>query len=309
MYYFRTLSLSIATTLLITPQLFASAHSNFSSDIFAFEDITYAKGCQAYLSGEGKTGIKWEAHPVALADIPYHVKAFGDATIMAGFATGQTRSAQSVADRITNWIFRFLNGHPHGGMTILNQETQELIGHIVAGGGDGPGVSEMAYTLMEESWDGKGKPGIWGKGIMSDVVGAIVNKWAPEVRRLSSGKDIPEAVRNAFTCFGGERLKRFDATASPSNPGSWYILKKHGFTAAKTNVKGDEAVADFDNKDLDPRAFENALMVLYTAETSLEAPLIKGIRYQVVGTDGSLVTVSHHTGYDCMKLHVELPLE
>tara|TARA_R110002111_G_scaffold77330_1_gene122751 strand:- start:526 stop:1452 length:927 start_codon:yes stop_codon:yes gene_type:complete len=307
----RTLSksfLTVTTTMLLTSQVFASINHEVKSDIFSFDVPEYAKGCHTTLTGTSKTSFKWTAHDIQLADISYHAKAFSNPTIMAGFATGQTRSATSTADRIAdNWMPRFLKGSPHGGMTILNTDTGESIGHVVAGGGDGPGVSEIAYTLMEASWDGSGTPTIWGQGVMSSVIGSIVNEWAPEVRRLS-GDNMPEAVRKAFTCFGGQPLSRFDATASPSNPGSWYILKKHGFVAAKTNVRGTEAVADFDGRELTPKAFEGELMKLYSVETPLDEALAKGVRHQVIGTDGSLFTVSHHNTYDCMKLHVELNL-
>ncbi|NRA89626.1 MAG: GNAT family N-acetyltransferase [Simkaniaceae bacterium] len=308
----RTLSkdfLTFTTTILFASQVCASVSSEMKSDIFSFDVPEYAKGCHTTLSGTSKTGLYWTAHDIQLADIPYHASAFANPTIMAGFATGQTRPADSTANRIAdNWMPRFLKGSPHGGMTIFNTETSERIGHVVAGGGDGPGVSEIAYTLMEASWDGEGNPTIWGQGVMSSVIGSIVTEWAPEVRRLS-GDDMPEAVRKAFTCFGGQRLNRFDATASPSNPGSWYILKKHGFVAAKTNVRGTEIIADFDGHDLTPIAFEEELMKLYSIETPLDEVLAKGVRYQVLGTDGSLFTVSHHSTYDCMKLHVEFNLQ
>lgn len=299
---------AFTATMFFTSHLFASAGGEINSDIFSFDLPEYAKGCHTKLSGTSKTELKWTAHDVALADIPYHASAFANPKIMAGFATGQTRSATSTAGRIAdNWMPRSLKGSPHGGMTIFNTGTGERIGHVVAGGGDGPGVSEVAYTLMEASWDGEGTPTIWGKGVMSSVIGSIVNEWAPEVQRLS-GDDMPEAVRKAFTCFGGERLSRLDATASPSNPGSWYILKKHGFVAAETNVRDTETVADFDGQDLDPTAFEGELMKLYSVDTPEDAVLEKGVRYKVVGTDGSLFTVSHHSTYDRMKLHVELKL-
>ncbi|NCP61750.1 MAG: GNAT family N-acetyltransferase [Alphaproteobacteria bacterium] len=276
------------------------------SDIFSFDHPIYAKGCHTRLTGESKTGYKWELSDVQLVDIDYHVKAFRNETLMFQYGTGLPREPQATADRIVGtWMNRFLNGNPHGGMTIFNAETRERIGHIVAGGGDRPGISEIAYTLMEDSWDGRDVPKIWGKGVMSGVVGSIVNDWAPEVIRLSES-NMPVCIQKAFTCFGGKPLEGFDATASPSNPGSWCVLKKHGFKAAITNVDCGETVADFDGKELEPSEFENELMKLYTVDTILETPLERGIRYHVIGTDGTLHTVSHHKNFNRMKLHLEL---
>jgi len=60
------------------------------------------------------------------------------------------------------------------------------------------------------------------------VLGAIVKEWGPEVRRVGLGHGLDgmqhAAIIKAFKCFGGKELCRFDATASPSNRGSWRIL-------------------------------------------------------------------------------------
>ena len=305
------LRISLFSSFLIGGSFFEKGYASdntFISDIFSFDNVQFAKGCHTTLKGTSKTGYPWEVHDIQLGDIPYHAKAFSNKTLMSQFGTGQPRDPQNTANRIAGtWVPRFVNGHPHAGMTIFNAETHERIGHVVAGNGDEAGVSEIAYTLMEDSWDGNNFPTIWGKGIMSDVIGSVVHEWAPEVRRLSR-LGIPDPIRKSFTCFGGRPLERFDATASPSNPGSWRVLKKHGFRAAITNVKSRETVADFDGKEFTPVDFEGELKKLYTADTPSESPLKKGWRYQVIHMDGSLLTISHHTKFDRMKLHLELKL-
>lgn len=290
---------------LLTTQHAVSSAPQFSSDIFHFENPEEATGCHVTLHGTTTKGLSWTAWDVVEKDISYHQKAFSNSTVMAGFSTGQTRSPESVALRIKNqWIPRFAAGHPHGGLTIIENVMESPIGHVVAGGGDGPGVSEMAYTLMEESWDGRDTPQLWGQGIMSSVVKTVVTKWAPEVKRLGTHETVPEKIRKAFCCFEGESLKRLDATASPKNPGSWSILLNNGFKAAQNNLSHHETVADFDGKELDAEALESALLKLYDLSSS-DTPLAKGRRYQIVGMDGKIFTTSHHTSYDCMKFHFE----
>lgn len=218
---------------------------------------------------------------------------------MGQFGTGLPREDHATVSRLGGWMKRFADGNPHGGMTLFDVDGNQ-IGHVVAGGGEGAGVSETAYTLTPENW---------GRGIMSSVVGIIVNEWAPEVRRiglsgqLTQNSTVNKAIQTAFSCFDDEALKQIDATASPANAGSWKVLEKHGFGAAITNVQTTENAftIDLDGKELDARGVEDHLLTLYTNDEPLEA----GQRYHMVGTDGVKRTFSKNVRFDRMKYHYE----
>jgi len=175
---------------------------------------------------EGKVNqVKWKATNICEKDIPYFQKHFNNTEIMKGFASGQSRSPESIKERILNsWISRFENLQPHGGLTIWNitESKKPLrIGHFVAGGGEEKGVSEIAYSLEKE---------YWGKGICTCIVAKILELWVPEVQRIAHIPD--NELNNTFRCFDGQALRRLDATASPINISSWKILEKNNFHSA-----------------------------------------------------------------------------
>ncbi len=276
-----------------------------SSDVFSFDSDEQRVKCAVTLSGTSKKGIKWIAKSIQVDDIPYHQKAFNNPIIMSGFASGMTRDFQSTHDRITQqWIPRFDSGHPHGGLTIFNSDTGEIIGHFVAGGGEGTVVSEIAYTLMEDSWNGQGVPSIWGQGVMSSVLENVVTRWAPEVMRIGTSSDVPEDIRNRFCCFADSSLQRFDATASPNNKASWYLLRKHGFVAARSKVLGS-VVAEIDMEETEN--LEDSILKLFDASDQ-EHKLQDDTRYQFSSVDGELWTFSYSSRFERVKLHFELLL-
>lgn len=273
-----------------------NAYADFASEIFTYEDVESAKNLHVSLKGSG-----WYVQDVKKEDIPFHQKLFGDSVVMAGFADGQVRDPKATKARLEDlWIPRFEQGHPHGGLTIFDPETAEPMGHVVAGGGDGLGVSEIAYSFLKQHW---------GKGIGKGVVGAIVQEWAPEVRRIGLGTDLDvkeeKPVIDAFRCFGGEVLKRLDATASPSNPGSWKILDKYDFKPAKFNLSEKETVLDLDGGGIEKlEEVEEEVLKLFDISSS-EKPLKVGLRYRMVDSEGTLRTFSKHTQYDRIKYHFE----
>ena len=288
------LAITVATTAAIT------SHADVN---FTYDNAENATGLHVKMTGTTKNGIEWTASDVTANDVPFLAEHFADKTVMSQFGTGLPREDHATVTRLGGWMKRFTDGNPHGGMTLFDVNENQ-IGHVVAGGGEGAGVSETAYTLTPENWC---------KGIMSSVVGTIVNEWAPEVRRiglsgqLTQESTVNKAIQKAFCCFDGEALKQIDATASPANAGSWKVLEKQGFGAAITNVQtieGDFTI-DLDGKELDARGVENHLLRLYTNGGPLEA----GKRYHMVGTDGSERTFSKNTHFDRMKYHYERAIE
>ena len=217
----------------------------FSSEVFQYDDTTHAKGLHYTLKGQNKFGEPWEAHEVKELDIPFHQALFSDPEVMKLFANGQLRSPSSTEDRLRNqWMYRSQVGQPHSGMTVFIKGTAK--GHVVPGGGDDPGASEMAYSFLPETW---------GKGLATSVVNGIVTQWAPAVRRLGLGTDLDEseaAIKKAFTCFGDQVLSRLDATASPENIGSLQVLLKNNFEAANSKLLSEVPIMDLRDLGVKP---------------------------------------------------------
>lgn len=276
----------------------SAAFSGFQSSVFSFDNEAEAAGLHSRLNGSG-----WHAQDVRREDVSFHEDLFHDSTVMAGFASGKSRPKEQTSWRLEHqWIPRFQQGHPHGGMTVFFNNDglyTKRMGHVVAGGGEGEGVSEIAYSFL---------PDYWGKGFGSSIVGEIVHTWAPEVRRIGLGEGLDLQtdghIISKFRCFGGQVLTRLDATASPTNPASWKILTKHGFKAAAFKVGKFEAVMDLDGQDVDLSSVETRLLSLHDA-SQVPLPLERGTRYQMIDTDGTVRTFSAHAKWDRIKFHFE----
>ena len=273
--------------------------STFSSKIFTYEDPVNAQKLHVTLKGDN-----WSAEDVKPEHIKFHIDLFGNATVMAGFADGQTRPADAVEKRINDSITnRFGSGSPHG-LLVVQDDNKRAFMHIVAGGGDRAGTSEIAYAMMDT---------YWGKNYGKKVVASIVQEWAPEVYEIGHGiglNPIGDAkIITAFQCFGGKPLEQLDATASPSNPASWRILDKLKFKSAKCDLASSEITFDFERKEFHTskaeslKAMESELLELFGPENN--GTLQAGKRYRMVDPDGKLRTVSKHARWDRMKYHFE----
>lgn len=254
-------------------------------------------------------GESWQARNITKEDIPFYQGLFSDFNVISMFGDGQTRKPEDTSKRILEtWIPRFEKGNPHGALTIL-QEGQQ-IGFMIAGGGDRPGTSELAYALM---------PNYWGRGLGASITSAIVEKWAPEVRRIGLGiglKEESEAVIQAFRCFGGQPLDQLDATASPSNVASWLILEKCGFKAAIIGVSRDATIIDLTNSELEFK-FDTSKETFRANYEALEHFILEkcfkdqpdlfqpGVRYTLISPDGKEFTISKHPKWDRLKFHFE----
>lgn len=275
--------------------LFAS-DSNFKSNIFTFDDDKEAKGLQVSLKGD-----TWTAQNIQWKDLEFHQSIFSDPNVMKNFADGQVRTLESVQNRFKDSIERrFAQGHPHGLLTVKDNETSYPLMHAVAGGGDRPGTSEIAYAMPEENQ---------GKKLGTKVVTSLVKEWAPEVRRIGLGNDL-DLVKDAkiiqsFNCFGNVALNQLDATASPVNIASWKILERTGFRAAQCKT---EYLADFETTNVETYFDLNAkLMTLFDSNTSPNLPV--GKRFSFTDHEGKLRTFSKHTQYEKLKFHFELALD
>jgi RimJ/RimL family protein N-acetyltransferase len=249
----------------------------------------------------------WYAKSIESNDREFYQSLFSDECVMSTFAEGQVRSKEHTDARVKLWLSRFEKGQPHGSMTVFDVQTHQPLGHIIAGGGDEPGVSEVAYAYAQAAW---------GKGIGTNALYQIVNLWAPEVRRIGLGigfneHDVP--VMNAFKCFSGEVLKRLDATTNPSNVASCKILLKNGFERAQSRVEEGQGIIELDYDAIYEREKSNShkieefiIQKYYSQEAN--DPLEEGKRYLMIDNQGNERTFSKHKGYQKIKYHFEYHL-
>jgi hypothetical protein len=237
-YSQQTLLFTILTFINASPPLYSS---QFNSEIFEYENPGQATGLHVRLLGEG-----WQGKDIKASHIKFHQDLFGNPFVIQGFADGQIREAEGVKSRCLMSINdRFAKGFPHGLLTISDTETGTPFMHIIGGGGDRAGTSEIAYAMLPE---------YQGKKFGTKVVSSFVQDWAPEVRRIGLGNGLDpladEKIIKAFQCFEGKALDQLDATASPSNVASWRILDGLSFQAAVNDLENSESHIDFDGKEL-----------------------------------------------------------
>lgn len=268
--------------------------STFSSNIFTYEDPVNAQRLHVSLTGDN-----WRAEDAKSEHIKFHVDLFGNPTVMTGFADGQPRPSDAVESRINDSITnRFGKGKPHGLLVVLDDTKQPFM-HVVAGGGDRAGTSEIAYAVIDSHW---------GKSYGKKVVTSIVQEWAPEVYRVGHGIGLDPIehanIIAAFQCFGGKSLDQLDATASPSNPASWKILDRLKFKSARCDLASNDITIDFERKEFDSsKSMEAELLPMF--DPGKGGALQAGKRYRMIDPDGKLRTVSKHARWDRMKYHFE----
>lgn len=78
-----------------------------------------ALGLTVRVTGKTSKDLEWEARSVTLEDVPYMQDLFANPKVMSGFAASAPRDPHATAERVVkSWMPRFLNGEPHGGLTL-----------------------------------------------------------------------------------------------------------------------------------------------------------------------------------------------
>ncbi|MDF3047162.1 MAG: hypothetical protein K0R73_280 [Candidatus Midichloriaceae bacterium] len=235
---------------------------------------------------------------------PKAMKLYGTGTVYSNAAlqcdsNDSITPAQKEAEKkYQMWNSRFEKSQPHGGLTIISNESSKPIGFIVAGGGDEPGASEVAYIL---------DPDYWRKGIGASALNFIVKAWAPEVKAIGNAVIIDDAfpyLKDSFSCFGNEPLARLQATCSPINIASEKMLRKSGFTHALPGLS-DSMVPVFDLTTTS-LSLANPEDYIEVKERFLTDGLRRpNIRYQCIDQEGIERTLSFKDRFDALRFHME----
>lgn len=131
---------------------------------------------------------------------------FSDPEVMAKYASGRTKTKEEVELRLQNWTKRWNEKDPYSAFAVYKNDTGEFIGHVIAGHGNVPGQSELAYLFLKQ---------YWGNGFGTEAVFAIVREYAPAT------------VAEGYT-LEGTVLERITATTRPDNIASLRILENLG---------------------------------------------------------------------------------
>ena len=264
----------------ISNNLSASQDNGFASDIFTLDK----SGMHAKLSGNCN-GMNWRAEDVKPEHFQFYDDLFSNPIAMSKFADRKPKEKGYGAGLAKFWAERFKNGHPHGALTVFNDNGP--IGFVVVGeAADRPGAGELAGALIPE---------VWKMGIASLGIPQMIKIWAPEVSAKGLSK---EPWSKGFRCYMGKALSCIDATASPDNIGSWKTLDKNGFIAARFNLASPDPVKDYTKTDIKD-------FVALAADFAKLDNIVVGRRYRIIDLAGVTRTVSYHKEYDTVKMHFE----
>jgi hypothetical protein len=107
-------------------------------------------------------------------------------------------------------------------------------------------------------------------------------------------------LQESFRCFGGDALRRFDATYSPLNIASGTILGKAGFVKAQSALCSDNTF-DLTNMDLSLARVEDAEIIATKFLEGRES----NKRYGCVDQEGVEHTLSYKENFKSFRFHVE----
>ena len=117
---------------------------------------------------------------------------------------------EAVAKRVTMWVKRWKDGIPFSALAVYRGK--DFIGHVVAGYGENPGETEIAYIIRAEDWS---------KGYGSQAVEAVVQKWIPYLQQLGCLVEADNGEKHVVSTVV--------ATSRKDNGPSNRILQKNGF--------------------------------------------------------------------------------
>lgn len=172
--------------------------------------------------------------PVCTDDIAFYDEClWGSEEVMAKFGDGKPRKEKRGYESYASWrirdaensfINRWQSGNPYSGYSIIVDSDNELIGHIIIGGG------ELAYLLKPSAWN---------------------HKYATEATIALTHVVLPSLIEHGFKPMCGEQeVQNITATVRADHLPSQRILDNNGFI---TSGKIDKKV--FEGKECDRLIF------------------------------------------------------
>lgn len=210
-----------STTAIIKLFIFIfSAHA--SEPLLIWDNRETATGLHVFGSGVDKKGNTWAAHEVKIEETSFYQNLFTIPEVYSSMGNGKCVIPTKMASYVSSWAEdMFLTGIPGGKITIHQNNTP--IGSIhLANKSGSPGVGELIRALH---------PSVHSNGLGTELLGFIVNEWAPTLRSVALGQyaDAPPLAVDKFKCFEGETLNTICATARPSSVKSWKAYKHYDF--------------------------------------------------------------------------------
>ena len=206
--------------------------------------------------------------------------------------------------KFAQWNRCSLDGYPHGALVMEDAiETDIPQSLIILQEGDQEGTCDIGFAMLSQQQ---------GKGLGTKIVKAIVEQWAPEVRRIGLGRELDlekdAAIIGKLKCFGGEVLERLVATAHPENVRSGHILEKVGFGSAVCDEDTTLEIIDMSATRVETYG-QLAEALLKRFDATCDRPLQPGTHYQLVDHTGKLRIVSYKQLFNSLRFHFEKRVE
>ena len=81
-----------------------------------------------------------------------YVDLFSDPQVMEQYGNGQPKKRRETSLRVKEWVRRWSHNYPYSAFAVSDKNTHRFMGHVIAGEGDRPGQSEVAFAFKKEVW-------------------------------------------------------------------------------------------------------------------------------------------------------------
>lgn len=270
-----------------------SAHA--SEPLLIWDNRETATGLHVFGSGVDKKGNTWAAHEVKIEETSFYQNLFTIPEVYSSMGAGTAISDSKMNHYIQFWTNLFSNGIPRGRITVA--QNNELVGIVqLAGKSGNPGVGELIRALH---------PSVHSNGLGTELLGFIVNEWAPTLRSVALGQyaDAPLLAVDKFKCFEGETLHTICATARPSNIKSWKAYKHYDFHPS--SPQNDDLLISCVGWEysLNGPLEEYIMHRFFSADANIQ--LERDVLYSLLDENEEPRTLSYVSMYGSLRYHFE----